>query len=75
MDERERIQACFCSFVEGSLITHDIEYVLSLFSDDAMGIGMGAQGIVRCKEDLRPILMNMRSDVDDSQTSIQYNNL
>ena len=75
MDERGRIQACFCSFVEGSLITHDIESVLGLFSEDAMGIGMGAQGVVRCREDLRPILMNMRSDVDDSQTSIQYNNL
>ena len=26
MDEKERIQACFCSFIEGSLITHDFEH-------------------------------------------------
>ena len=32
MDEKERIQACFCSFVEGSLITHDFEHVLDLFT-------------------------------------------
>ena len=75
MDEKERIQACFCSFIEGSLITHDFEHVLDLFTEDAMGIGMGAQGIVRCREDLRPILMNTRSDVDDSQTAIQYSNM
>ena len=75
MDEKERIQACFCSFIEGSLITHDLEHVLDLFTEDAMGIGMGAQGIVRCREDLRPILMNTRSDVDDSQTAIQYSNM
>ena len=75
MDEKERIQACFCSFIEGSLITHDFEHVLDLVTEDAMGIGMGAQGIVRCREDLRPILMNTRSDVDDSQTAIQYSNM
>ena len=40
-----------------------------------MGIGMGAQGIVRGREDMRPILMNTRSDVDDTQTSIDYSNL
>ena len=75
MDESARIQACFRSFVEGSLITHNFEDVLNLFTEDAMGIGMGAQGVVRCREDLRPILMNMRSDVDDSQTAIQYSNM
>lgn len=75
MDELEQIQACFQAFIEGSLITHDIEGVLELFTEDVMGIGMGAQGIVRCKEDLRPILLNSRSDVDDSRTAIQYSNL
>lgn len=75
MDEKARIQACFCSFIEGSLITHDFENVLNLFTEDAMGIGMGEQGIVRCREDLRPILMNTRNDVDDSQTVIEYSNM
>lgn len=49
--------------------------MLQLFCDDVIGIGMGAQGIVRCREDLRPILMNTRSDVDDSQTAIDYSNM
>lgn len=74
-DERKRIEACFCAFVEGSLVSHDIDAVLQLFCDDVIGIGMGAQGIVRCREDLRPILMNTRSDVDDSQTAIDYSNM
>lgn len=74
-DERKRIKACFCAFVEGSLVSHDIDAVLQLFCDDVIGIGMGAQGIVRCREDLRPILMNTRSDVDDSQTAIDYSNM
>ena len=46
-DERKRIKACFCAFVEGSLVSHDIDAVLQLFCDDVIGIGMGAQGIVR----------------------------
>lgn len=74
-DERKRIEACFCAFVEGSLVSHGIDAVLQLFCDDVIGIGMGAQGIVRCREDLRPILMNTRSDVDDSQTAIDYSNM
>ncbi len=75
MNEKEQIKNCFCSFIEGSLVTHDIEKVLELFAEDAMGIGMGAQGVVRSREDLRPILMNMRSDVDDSQTTLQFSNM
>ena len=75
MDEPARIQACFQAFLEGSLITHDIDAVLDLFTEDAMGIGMGAQGIVRRKKDLRPILLNTRSGVDNTHTEIQYSNL
>lgn len=45
-DERKRIEECFCAFVEGSLVSHDIDAVLQLFCDDVIGIGMGAQGIV-----------------------------
>lgn len=75
MDELKKIQTCFCSFIEGSLILHDMNAVLDLFTDDIMGIGMGAQGVVRCKEDMRPILMNTRSDIDDTHTTVQYSNL
>ena len=75
MNEQERIRECFCAFIEGSLVSHDNNSVLKLFADDVMGIGMGAQGIVRCKEDLRPILLNTRNGVDDSKTEIQYSNM
>lgn len=73
MDELEKIKKCFRDFIEGSLILHDINTVIELFADDIMGIGMGAQGVVRCKEDMRPILMNTRSDVEDT-TTVQYSN-
>ena len=33
-DERKRIKACFCAFVEGSLVSHDIDAVLQLFCDE-----------------------------------------
>lgn len=75
MDEHKEIQKCFCDFIEGSLILHDIDKVLDLFTEDIMGIGMGAQGIVKCREDMRPILMNTRSDVDSTQTTIEYSNM
>lgn len=75
MDERSKIKQCFCAFIEGSLILHDIDTVLDLFTEDIMGIGMGAQGIVRCKEDIRPILLNTRSDVGNTQTTVQYSNM
>lgn len=75
MNELEKIQQCFCAFIEGSLISQDINSVINLFTEDIMGIGMGAQGIVRCKEDMRPILLNRRSDTDDTQTTVQYSNM
>ncbi len=75
MDELEKIKKCFCAFIEGSLVSRDIDKVTDLFTEDIMGIGMGAQGVVRCKEDMRPILLNTRSDVDSTQTSIQYSNM
>lgn len=40
-DERKRIEECFCAFVEGSLVSHDIDAVLQMFCDDVIGIGMG----------------------------------
>lgn len=75
MDELERIRECFCAFIEGSLISHDLDAVAGLFTDDIMGIGMGDQGIVRCKEDMRPILMNTRSNADETHTEIRYSNM
>lgn len=75
MAEEQKIKACFRAFIEGSLISHDIGAVLDLFTDDIMAIGMGAQGIVRCREDMRPILLNTRNDVDGARTTIQYSNL
>ena len=50
MDELKKIEECFRSFIEGSLVSHDVDHVLELFTEDAMGIGMGAQGIVRCRK-------------------------
>lgn len=55
MNEQERIRECFCAFIEGSLVSHDNNNVLKLFADDVMGIGMDAQGIIRCKKDLQTI--------------------
>lgn len=75
MDELAQIHKCFCNFIEGSLISHDIDQVITLFADDVMGIGMGAQGVVRCKEDMRPILLNSRSDLNDTKTTVQYSNM
>lgn len=75
VNERDEIQKCFCTFIEGSLVLHDIDKVVNLFTEDVMGIGMGAQGIVRCKEDMRPILLNTRSNVEDTKTTVQYGNM
>lgn len=73
--ERQKIKECFCDFIEKSLITRDIDAVMNLFADDIMGIGMGAQGIVRCREDMRPILLNTRSDADNARTAIRYDGM
>lgn len=75
MNEIKKIEACFCAFIEGSLITHDIDAVMDLFAEDIMGIGMGAQGIVRCRDDMRPILLNTRNDESVTQTKVSYSNM
>lgn len=75
MEEEQKIKNCFCAFIEKSLITHDIDAVMELFSEDIMGIGMGAQGIVRRKEDMRPILLNTRNNINETKTGIIYSNM
>lgn len=75
MDDRQAIELCFRAFVEGSLIERNVDTVMELFSEDLMGIGMGAQGIVRCREDVRSILCAHKSEAEGAKTSVSYSDL
>lgn len=75
MNDYEAIEICFRSFIEGSLVEQNVDEVMKLFCDDLMGIGMGAQGVVRCKEDVRPILSNNKSEDIHTKTTVSYSNM
>lgn len=54
--EEARIKRAFCQFIEKALIERDLEKSLEVVSEDVLGIGMGDQGMVACREDVRRIL-------------------
>ena len=75
MEEINRIQKCFCGFVEGGLKAHDIDRVLDLLTEDVIGIGMGSQGIIGCREDMRLFLLRAQRNMSGMKTKIRYENM
>lgn len=75
MEEINRIQKCFCGFVEGGLKAHDIDRVLDLLTEDVIGSGMGSQAIIGCREDMRLFLLRARRNMSGMQTKIRYENM
>lgn len=68
----EQIIGEFKRFVEAGLVEHNTEKALSIVAEDIIGIGMGEQGIVTCKEDAARILGDGKSDSEKNQTEIEY---
>lgn len=75
MTDADRIQEVFHRFEHEGLITHNIEGVLSCFSDKLLGIGMGEQGIVRSKGDIRHLLESTRKEPSDRTYALRCENV
>lgn len=71
-EELKKIERVFKTFVEGTLIEHDASKSLSVIADDVIGIGMGNQGIVTGKEDLKRILNDGKTEEETSTTEVFY---
>lgn len=74
-EDHKQIEAVFKTFVESTLIAHNIEQSLSVITEDIIGIGMGNQGIVTNKADLANILKGGKSHTLHSSTQITYENI
>lgn len=72
---KEQIISVFKEFVVAALIEHDMQKVLNLVTDDVIGIGMGAQGVVSCKADLSRIIGDEKPAEDSSTTELECNNI
>lgn len=70
-EEHKEIVAVFKKFVESGLVDHDVDALLSVISEDIIGIGMGSQGFVESKEDIARI---MGEEIDSPATvvAIEY---
>lgn len=71
-EDIKRIEQVFKTFVEGTLIEHDASKSLSVIADDVIGIGMGSQGIVSGKDDLKRILDDGKMEEETSTTEVFY---
>lgn len=75
MTDKERIKMVFQDFVDGGLVSQDIDKVFRCISDQVIGIGIGEQGFVLSPEDIRRVLLaGMRED-DRAVYSLEYNQL
>ncbi len=51
MTDEERIQMVFQDFVDGGLVSQDIDQVFGCISDRVIGIGIGEQALYRSKQE------------------------
>lgn len=56
LDETGKIVAVMHQFEEAGLVLKDIDMLLNRIADQILGIGLGEQGIVTSKEDVRRAL-------------------
>lgn len=71
----KQIIAVFKEFVEAGLVAHDKQSALALVADDVIGIGMGAQGLVSCREDVSRIIGEKKPVEDTGVTELSYHNI
>ncbi|MEG1999999.1 MAG: PAS domain-containing protein [Evtepia sp.] len=59
MTEQENLRSVIRKFMESVLFQHDVETALETVSDNIIGVGMGDQGTISTKEQLRTSLKRM----------------
>lgn len=78
MGEKERIVQVLRQFIESTLLEGNAEKSLESVAEDVIGVGMGEQGMVSCKEDARRILcaqkINPKAQYDITyyKTEVRY---
>lgn len=75
MTEEERIKQVFQDFEDGGLVSKDIDKVLRCISDQVIGIGIGEQGFVISKEDIRTVFTSGLREDDPADYSLEFDKL
>lgn len=75
MTDKEQIRQVFQDFEYSGLVSKDIHKVLNCISDRIIGIGIGEQGFVRSKKDIREIFEKGLREDDSGVYSLEYNEL
>lgn len=57
MNHKERIKQILYDYETAGLIEGDFEKVLSLMTDDVIGVGMGEQGFISSKKEVKEIIL------------------
>lgn len=60
--QAKRIEETMRSFLEAALLRQDGEETLSFLTEDIVGVGMGEQGVVASKEEVRALLLRGRRE-------------
>lgn len=75
MTAAERIKEVLYQFEHAGLIWHDMDRLLDCFSDTLLGVGLGEQGVVHSKEEVRRLLAATRKETPDSSHSLRCENV
>lgn len=71
INEKKEIILTLRHFIESALVENNMEKALEVVSEDVLGVGMGEQGMVSSKEDVRNILLS-QNKIEDAVYSVQY---
>lgn len=72
MTEAERIREVLYRFEDAGLVSKDLNKALDCVSDSILGIGIGEQGIVKSKEDIRRVFTESQKGETTISHSVSY---
>lgn len=75
MNHKEAVKQLLYNYVYSGLIEHDSKKILSYISDDIMGFGMGEQGFVSSKEEIKYIIENTAKSDADTEYKLNFKHI
>lgn len=72
MTDREKIIQVFYDYEDGGLVSLDLNKILNCLDETLIGIGIGEQGFVTSKEDVRQVFTTGLKNNTDTKHSLSF---
>lgn len=72
MTDEDKIMRVFRQYEEGGLVSKDLDQVLDCIAEQVIGIGIGEQGFVHSKEDVRQVILSGQKHDPETKHSVSF---